>query len=768
MPLPRYLHAAGPAAKGAAALSFVLSVQFPPVDARRFWLLISARDAQGLPGPVFARLPIPISAFSRTQEQQQQQPVAPRHQGSGGVKAAAESLGKRKRGADDAPLEDAAAAAAAGGSGTTPEPAAAAAAAMAPPAPVPGWQQDSALSLELSAAVAWARQRITHERLLFELRTLGVACQELQPPGGDANRDSTVAAAAAASKACAACAAPPSGALQLKLVGAIGVEQLGAQLVRKGGAATTAAAAVGIREAVLCACSSGSGEWSMHVRGLLYKGFACSAPKDQNGPSSSGGHSSGGWTRFDYSFERGQHARDALLHLLRVVRMQRLLCRLEALALGPQWLEVDTSSTISSSSSSGGGAGADSGLDRLQDEGDEDQGEATAAGGRPTKKARVGAASDTAAATAGAAAANGDSHRTVTANGTGSAAAAAAGAACNRVASSSRSSGLIWHWSGSGTVRLIGCSSTTAVLECGKPLPTPPSVVGGAAAAGGAGAAAAEQSQQLDADSSAGRHDHHQQQQLLRLAFSWAPTDGDCATSGAAAADSPQSALQLRCRVRSGVPALDAALQVLGEMADADEPGLLLDALGICGWPLAALAAALKPAALQRVGLRAGDVSAHGRGSPYSMRLLVSAADGCGAGGGGGGDTTAPSTAGEAAATPAAAAAAHPAAALHLAFASGGRIRLALAPGKPPQQQKPSGAAGNQSTATASSSVLRAAEAETELLDRLREAVPAGVKLVGDAGGAVWVHASGLGGVVPAALAVARTKAAAAAAGVAW
>ncbi len=660
-PLPPYLRApagAGPAPGGAAALGFLLSVQFPPVDDRRFWLLAHARDAQGLPGPVFARLPVPASALAGALTPQPPQPAAvaaPARQGSGQLAGAGgrapEGLGKRKRSGDEAgegAAGDGVGEPAAAGAGGEP---AAPAAVVAPPLPAPGWQQDSAIIRELSAAAAWARRRITHERLLFELRALGVACQELQPQG--------LSSSAAATSPVSA-AAPPAGALQLRLVGPVGGEELGVEFARKAGAA------VGVHEAVLCARGGASGAedgaWSMHLRGRLFRGFGAKGGGSESG---GGGESSGGgWLRFDYSFDRGEHARDALLHLLRVLRMQRLLARLEALALGPQCLEVDdvTDGGAMTQSDENGAGGEDGGS------------------GRPAKKARRGPLAN--------------------------------GAAAGGEGGEGGAPGLVWHWAGSGTVRLVGCSSTAAVIECGRPQPAPPSVAGGATQQGTDGEGA---------------------EPRLRLALSWAPLLTEPAAAAAtipSAPAAPHAALQLRCRVRSGAPAVDAALQSLGEMADAEEPGLLLDALGLCGAALAGLGAALRPEALRRAGVGARDVSAHGRGSPYSARLLVAG-----------------KSAGKAAAA---------ARAVDLAFASGGRVRLSLERPRPAAGAAPPRSSKQQQAAALGSSVLHPPEPDAELPKALAAALP-GVKLVPDGGGAVWVHVSNLVQAVGATLAVAQS-----------
>jgi hypothetical protein len=687
-PLPPRLRAplAGPgtaAAPGAraAALSFVLAVQFPPADARRFWLLVGARDASGLPGPVFARLPVPAAPAPAQQQQQQQQ------EGEGAPPKGAEGLGKRKR-SEDGP-------AAADAPQQQQQAQEAASVALQPPAaplPPPGWQQDAAVIQELGAAVGWSRRRMTHERLLFELSALGVPCQELQPQaaGGGAAAD--------------AGAAPPPGALRLRLAGAVGGERLGAPRARRPGAAAAGeAAAVGIDEVVLCAREEGadaSGAWSLHVRGALYAGFGA-APAGAAEEDATAGPRGGGWARHDFSYASGRHAGDAMLRVLRVLRTQRLLCQLERLARGGQRLAVRSGIVVV-----GGGKENAAG---------EANGEA-----RPAKKPKV----------VGGGAAN--------------------GAAAGNGGDGSGGGGLSWHWPGSGSVRLVGGGDTWVALECGAPLPEPPSVAGGGAAAAAAAAGAAD-----GGPGGAPR---------LRLEFTWDVADGDSGGGTEGSGDGGGDALRLRCRVRCagggpGGAALEPALQALGEMADAGEEAALLDALGICGWPLAAAAAALAPGALAAAGVRPRGVSAHGRGSPYQLRLLVAAAlappggskaDGKADGSGGGGND----------------AAAAAAAAVDLRFATGGRVCITIADraaaagtagaggGKPsPQKQPPPGGA-------LPSLLSPPAPPAPGPLARLAEALP-GVKLVADpsgAPGAVWVHAAALPAALPAALALARDR----------
>lgn len=632
---------------------------------------------------------------------------------------------------------------------------------------------------ELGIAVAWARQRITHERLLFELRALQVPFNELLPAArgaaAAAGPAAKAAGAAGAAAGAGASAAPRAGVLRLRLSGVVGEEQVAVRLPRRKGLAP---ATVGIDEVVLCACachgqqgSQGSqdGWWSMHVRGTFYQdfvdkgsgagvgagGFAveaaacgraanCSSSRGGGGCEVGGG--GGGWVRFDYCFHRGQHVRDALLHLLRMAHVLRLLCRLEGLALGAHSLPVASSSHPLAPVQGHP-------QERQQQEGEQ-------AGLRPAKRPRMDGAAGAGAA-AGASGGeegtqvngNGGAHHLAVPNGLSfipdGGPAGAGAAACNGVspssgngASGAAAPGLVWHWPGSGTVLLVGCSSTAVVLECGQPLPAPPSAAGGAAldSGGRRGAAAA------DGSNGTGPEQQDRGRRRLRLMISWSPPEEasgvpDTAAASAAAAvtagSAPEAAcvlLRLRCRVRGGAPGLGASLQVFGEMAGLGEEGLMLDALAICGWPYACLGAALERRALQQAGIRPREVSLHGRGSsPYLARLLIGPPAGA---------ATAAQQAGGGTAAAAGAAALQ---AVDLSFAKEGLVRLVLA--APAMLPTPKGDKGKQQQQAPQQQAL------TELLPRLTAAAPdlTGA-IVPDArgpGGGVWVRASKLARLLP-------------------
>jgi hypothetical protein len=783
----------------AAALGPTLCMSFPRrrvVGESRDCLLLVLCDAQGLAGPVLKRIRVPVSCYSSVGAL-----AAAAASAGGDAAAAAAAAGQqRKRKRDD----DAAAAGSVGTPQDEQQQQQDQRQQQQRQPRIRGLLlQPEEHAAELGAAVRWCQSRLTFERVKMELEALQLEVEEVQLlrlPSGQLLSSGQVPAAAAA----AAAASPQQQQQQqvwqqpeIRLLGMPGV-QLFQQLQRKPGCVPSS---LGLQE-VWFSTGPEYGQWRMHVRGSFYhqtsaaagaEGSTAAAPavvdglakqqqqQQQQGPADV----------YEYDLRAGDSVRCAVLQLLRIVHMQLFLNRLESLAWGAQSLQVVQVGSSSSSSSMGFGvaalqasSGSTPAAAAAGGDADVDMVEADGSGGGvspPAKRLKqqqqqqqqqhdgVGSGSATAAAAAGAGVglANGVSPHSNGTSGSGlkpssngqladgdkqqqhmslthspAAAAAAAAGTPTGIASSSSPYGLLFHWAGTGLVRLAQYSCSTALLECGAPL-------------------------QPLASSGSSSSSHESSRQRLQFAVQWQPrfeftthnsysSSSGSSTAGlsssttttrvdvrpsavasasgstSAAAGSGSSSGWARGKAASAQDVLDVACSMqcnaqhvpadlLNELCDMVNSGcidLLLDGLSLLAWPLAGVAAAfaapVQPAAqlstlagpLQAAGELAGKlgvascrtVSSCAVSGPYHVRYRVEwqqQQEGAAL-------VAVSSTAG----APSAAAAAAHGLVLELLFACHGRVKVLIRQRDPaaatqPQQQQHASSSSTARQATA-------------------------------------------------------------------
>ena len=320
------------------ALGFVLCTQFPAIQQRRrYWLLVSACNIQGLPGPVFKRIVVPGSCylFKASQQAAAAGAVPSSSAGAGGAEAAAG--GDETARTQDGPDSQAAAGGVAGagegvGSGARPGP--------------------ISTVLELPGVVAWCHVRMTYERLLVELQALQLPYTEsMQAPAtagagaSDAGegRDSSSSRRSSSSSGKATGWHPQPVVYLLDVPGM----DLYMQLVRR---SRLRPSRVGLKE-VWFTIGAEPGEWAMHLRGSCLEasslrsssGYGSKSRELQAAGRAAGqaaAVATGEVTTYLFSFQRGEDVRGAVVLLQQVLHLQRFLVKLESLALGVQALSV--------------------------------------------------------------------------------------------------------------------------------------------------------------------------------------------------------------------------------------------------------------------------------------------------------------------------------------------------------------------------------------------------------------------------------------------
>jgi hypothetical protein len=661
------------------------------VGESRDCLLLVLCDAQGLAGPVLKRIRVPVSCYSSVGA------LAAAAAAPGGEAAAAAAAAtsgqQRKRKRDD----DAAAA----GSVGTPQD--------------EQQQQDQRQqqqqrqprtrglllqpdehAAELGAAVRWCQSRLTFERVKLELEALQLEVEEvqlLQLPSDQLPPSRPNPAAAANPQQQQVWQQPG-----IRLLGMPDV-QLFQQLQRKPGCAPSS---LGLQE-VWFSTGPEYGQWRMHVRGSFYhqasaaagaEGLAAAAaPAVAVGSAKQQQQQQGPADVYEYDLRAGDSVRCAVLQLLRIVHMQLFLNRLESLAWGAQSLQVVQVGSSSSGVGSGlpalqvssGGtpaaaaaAGGDADVDMAEADGS--GGAAPAAKHLKQQQQQDGVGNGLAtAAAAGAGMANGIApHIDGMTSGSGQKPSsngqfadadeqqqqqqlhkslthspAAAGAPAGIASSSSSPHGLLFHWEGTGLVRLAQYSCSSAILECGAPLQP-------LAAAGGSNSNSSEASRQRlqfavhwqprfefttntsysSRSSAAGRSSSTTTTQvdvwpsaIASTIASPSAAAGSSSSSGWAhgKAASAQDVLEVTCSMQCNAPHVPADL--LNELCDMVNSGcidLLLDGFSLVAWPLAGVAAALaapvQPAAQLAGQLRAAScrtVSSCAVSGPYHVRYRV-------------------------------------------------------------------------------------------------------------------------------------------------
>jgi hypothetical protein len=510
--------------------------------------------------------------------------------------------------------------------------------------PPPVQQQQQCLE-QLIAAVGYSRARLTYEQLLLELTALQVCFEEVLP----LPQPQTQCTAAVLKGPGSVCSPQQqqqelSRAPIIKVVSIPGVD-LFQQLQRPCGCSP---AAVGLQE-VWMHCGPGPGQWSVELSGSMYSQQQQPAGVMGEGPL---------W-HWQYDCAVGGDVRAALLQLQRLLHMQRFLNRLELLVRGRQQLDVvqsrsDTPAGKAATIEAGSVAAADarpfkkarhtnSELSNPQQQQQDGLANGPSAVGLPlngTLQPLPGATSNGQLPSsngiihAGAAAA--DSERDAVGK--------AAAVNCNSSSGGdggSKGLGLLWHWPGTGLVRLAGYSCFEAVLQCSRPLQAPAEPAGDEQ-----GRAPQQQQQQQQkvefhvcwqplfgfgikphkeplvqpsvgqgwglTGSSSSNSDRtwpsssnttmwvdvhaNQQQQQQRQAGPGPGADGLTVVSA-------EDVLAMGCCVSSSNASVPQALLAeLASMADCGCEDLLLDAVAMLGWPLSQLHQLLSPAAPARIG----------------------------------------------------------------------------------------------------------------------------------------------------------------------
>jgi hypothetical protein len=673
----------------AAALGPTLCMSFPRrrvVGESRDCLLLVLCDAQGLAGPVLKRIRVPVSCYSSVGALAAAAAAAGVEAAAAAAAAAAGLQRKRKRDDD---------AAAAGSVGT--------------PQDEQQQQQQAQRQLqqqqrqlrvrgmllqpdehaaELGAAVRWCQSRLTFERVKLELAALQLEVEEVQ-----LLRLPTDQLPGSVPSSAAAAANPQQQQRQqvwqqpgIRLLGMPGVE-LFQQLQRKPGCAPSS---LGLQE-VWFSTGPEYGQWRMHVRGSFYHQAPAAAAGVADlaaaaAPAASGRSAQqqqqGPADVYEYDLRAGDSVRCAVLQLLRIVHMQHFLNRLETLAWGAQSLQVVQVGSSSSSMGPGvaalqgsvvatpAAAAADGDVDVAMAEADGSGGSASPAKRLKQQQQQDDVSNGSAAAAAGSGMANGILPHSDGTSGSGQkpssngqladgeeqqhrrhthSAAAAAGAPAG---SSSCSSpyGLLFHWEGTGLVRLAQYSCCTAQLECGAPLQP---------RAGGSSSSSSESSRQRlqfavqwQPRFEFTTHDSYSTSSSTAAGLSssttttWvdvrpsavASTFGSPSAAAAGStrahskAASAQDVLGVTCSMQCNAPHVPADL--LNELCDMVNSGcidLLLDGFSLVAWPLSGIAAALaapeQPAAqlaLAAPGLQAAQLA--GKLSVASCRTVSSCA----------------------------------------------------------------------------------------------------------------------------------------------
>eukprot|EP00877_Chromochloris_zofingiensis_P002782 jgi/Chrzof1/12504/Cz06g36200.t1 len=397
------------AAAGASALGFVLSVQFPPIDRRRYALLVTAWTPHGLPGPVYKRVPVPCSAYAAAEQAVADNSSVDCTDGLQPLAAVGGLLGKRKRqgergGVDDVtdmqleglgqlgdvvkqepgsavPDQEVAGSATATTSGQPQQPGAAqlndaleigssksftispsSSLTTLPSAPDatagPVTRRGSSFAEQLAAAgssgrlqevqrhqqrkelvavAAWCQQRMTFERLLFEMQALQVRYEECltaaspatagaQQYGGDLMMEAEGVGHVAAETASTSSSSCSYTMPYLVVRQLPGVPQLYSRHRRK---AALQPSHIGVRKVVLVTGPQPN-TFCMHVHGTFYHGTPARHAKLVTSE----------WLQYSYRFEQGDDVRRALHDLQRLVQVQAFLYKLECLAVGNQALAV--------------------------------------------------------------------------------------------------------------------------------------------------------------------------------------------------------------------------------------------------------------------------------------------------------------------------------------------------------------------------------------------------------------------------------------------
>jgi hypothetical protein len=606
----------------AAALGPTLCMSFPRrrvMGESRDCLLLVLCDAQGLVGPVLKRIRVPVSCYASVAAVAAAASVAV---GAGSAAAAAGQLRKRKRDY-------------AGDAGTPQDNQQQQAQPEQQQQPQQQQQQQRQPRVrgqllqpeehitELTAAVRWCQARLTYERVKLELEALQLDFQEVQLLQLPAVRLQGTTAELQQQQQ--QVWQQPG----IKLLGVPGVH-LFQQLQRKPGCSPSS---LGLQE-VWFSTGPEYGQWRMHVRGSFYHqatAAAAAAAAAVNGldlqQQQQQQQQQGPPDFYEYDLRAGHSVRSAVLQLLRMLHMQVFLNRLETMAWGAQALQVvqvgssigllvqavQLQSDSKQAAAATVGGAADVGME-------EADGALPAAKRAKQNKQQQQDGLDNGSATAAAAGvgmANGvashgeevlhsshlpSSNGKLLADGPMHLSGSRAGADAGHSSSSSKESpyGLLFHWEGTGLVRLSSYSCWAAQLVCGAPL------------------------QPLAAGSSSSR-------QRLRFSVQWEPqfefaTHSSSSSSGSCNGSSSTTTTWVDVRPAAGsrggggaydraVPAADVlamtcsmqcsaqhvpadVLNELCDMANCDAVDVLLDTLGIVAWPLAGVAAALaSPAA---------------------------------------------------------------------------------------------------------------------------------------------------------------------------